>query len=154
MKTLRLFARNERQRKLDGAKDLVGLDQAITNLLSDGEQPRSASKGPPTMTSTDSSSQPTTTPPTIPPALSAPREPEPRLVQEAPCLDLRKMENLDWKLYRQGHRAGWIFAGKAPKILTEELDKKTQITAGEFTYRYSGPADRPKLFVSRTPVKE
>jgi len=72
-----------------------------------------------------------------------------------PDLDLEALEQLPWKPYREGHRAGWIFAEKAPTVLIDWLEREGKpFVIGEFRYRFSGPEENPKLFVSRAPVKE
>lgn len=70
-----------------------------------------------------------------------------------PALDPVELDRLEWKAYREGHSAGWIFADKVPRTLVETLEKGPT-TIGQFTYNYSGPEEKPKLFVSRTPGKE
>ena len=68
-------------------------------------------------------------------------------------LDPTELERLEWRPYKEGHRAAWIFTDKTPKPLTDQLEKGP-VTLGEFTYKFSGPAENPKMFVSRAPVKE
>jgi hypothetical protein len=75
-------------------------------------------------------------------------QPKPKLT-----LDPAEIERLEWKPYHEGHSAGWIFTDKAPRTLTEALEKGP-VTLGQFTYKYSGPEEKPKLFVSRGPMKE
>ncbi len=70
-----------------------------------------------------------------------------------PTIDLGDLEKLPWTLYRQGHRSGWVFSDKAPKSLTDQLEKGP-VAIGQFSYKFSGPEEKLKLFVSRTPVKE
>jgi hypothetical protein len=69
-----------------------------------------------------------------------------------PSLNSAEIERLEWKPYHEGHSAGWIFTDKAPASLTELLEKGP-VTVGSFTYKYSGPEEKPRLFVSRAPVK-
>jgi hypothetical protein len=70
-------------------------------------------------------------------------------------LTAQALDRLPWKLYREGHRAGWIFTEKAPKPLVDRLEQEDKsIVIGDFRYRFSGPDEQPKLFVSRAPVEE
>jgi hypothetical protein len=69
------------------------------------------------------------------------------------AIPAEEIDQLPWKLYKEGHRAAWIFANKAPVRLLELLDKGP-VEIGEFAYRFSGPLDDPKKFVSRAPVHE
>jgi hypothetical protein len=64
-----------------------------------------------------------------------------------------EVEKLPWKQYKEGHRAAWIFANKAPVRLLELLDKGP-VEIEEFTYRFSGPLDDAKKFVSRAPSEK
>ncbi len=70
-----------------------------------------------------------------------------------PSLDPAQVEGLAWTPYREGHTAGWVFTDKAPKPLVELLEKGP-VTLGRFSYKYSGPEEKPRLFVSRTPAKD
>ncbi len=72
--------------------------------------------------------------------------------QSKPPLAL-DFEKLEWKLYRPPHRAGWVFADKAPRTLVEALEKGP-VELGDFRYRFSGPEEQPKLFVTRSPLKD
>ncbi len=74
--------------------------------------------------------------------------PEPK-----PILDPGELDKLSWTAYREGHSAGWIFTDKAPRALAELLEKGP-LTLGRFTYKFSGPEEKPRLFISRAPVKE
>jgi hypothetical protein len=70
-------------------------------------------------------------------------------------LTAQALDQLPWKLYREGHRAGWIFTEKTPKPLVDRLEQEGKsIVIGDFRYRFSGPDEQPKLFVSRAPVEE
>ncbi len=70
-------------------------------------------------------------------------------------LTAQALDPLPWKLYREGHRAGWIFTEKAPKPLVDRLDEEGKsIVIGDFRYRFSGPEEQPRLFVSRVPLAE
>lgn len=70
-------------------------------------------------------------------------------------LTAQGLDQLPWKLYREAHRAGWIFTDKAPRALVERLEREAKpLVVGESRYRFSGPEENPKLFVSRVPVKE
>lgn len=81
-------------------------------------------------------------------AVSAPPQPGAQLTLEA-------LEALPWKQYREGHRAGWIFAEKAPRHLLSLLEREGKSVAiGEFRYRFSGAEESPRLFVSRAPVNQ
>ncbi len=73
--------------------------------------------------------------------------------ESKPSLDPGQVEGLAWTPYREGHTAGWIFTDKAPKPLVELLERGP-VTLGRFSYKHSGPEEKPKLFVSRAPVKE
>ena len=65
------------------------------------------------------------------------------------------LDQLPWKLYREGHLAGWVFAEKAPKALLDRLEREAKpIAIGEYRYRFSGPQESPKLFIARAPAKE
>ncbi len=79
-----------------------------------------------------------------------PQKPSP---EPKPSLNAAEIERLEWKPYHEGHTAGWIFTDKAPGGLTEALEQGPVIL-GRFTYKYSGPEEKPRLFVSRAPVKE
>ena len=68
-------------------------------------------------------------------------------------LSVEALEKLEWRLYKSGHRASWIFADKAPRALLETL-AKGGVELGQFHYKFSGPSESPKLFVSRTPLKD
>ncbi len=84
--------------------------------------------------------------------LSENRGPRPS-EQPMPSIDASELDRLAWTPYREGHGAGWIFTDKAPRALTEALEK-APVTLGRFSYKYSGPEEKPKLFISRAPVKE
>ncbi len=75
--------------------------------------------------------------------------PEPKSV-----LDPRELDKLDWRLYHPPHRAGWTFSDRAPRSLVELLEKQGSADIGEFHYKLSGPAEQPRLFVARTPIKD
>lgn len=65
------------------------------------------------------------------------------------------LDQLAWKPYREGSREGWIFTDKAPKPLVERLEKEeTPLVISGMQYRFSGPEEQPRLFISRTPIKE
>ncbi len=73
--------------------------------------------------------------------------------QAAISISDAELAKLEWKPYREGHSAAWIFTDKAPRTLVDQLEKGP-VTIGQFTYKFSGPEEKPKLFVSRAPVKE
>lgn len=62
----------------------------------------------------------------------------------------KKLEKLPWRPYREGHKAGWIFADiKGAENLLETLkaSKKGRVTIGEYEYRISHGENRD--FISR-----
>lgn len=63
------------------------------------------------------------------------------------------LNKVEWKLYHPPHRAGWIFTDKAPKALADILEKGPA-SIGLFSYKFSGPSEAPKRFVSRAPLEE
>ena len=68
-------------------------------------------------------------------------------------LDPAQLDGLEWHEYRAGSRAAWTFADRAPPSLVKALEEKP-LTVGEFRYRLSGPAENPRMFVSRSPLQE
>ncbi len=61
-----------------------------------------------------------------------------------PSLDPGELDRLEWKLYHPPHRAGWTFADKAPRTLLESLETGP-LTLGDFSYKFSGPTEQPRL---------
>ncbi len=74
-------------------------------------------------------------------------------IQPDPQVNPAELERLEWRLYKPPHSAGWIFADKAPRTLIEQLENGP-VTLDKFSYKFSGPEEKPRLFVSRAPVKE
>jgi hypothetical protein len=65
------------------------------------------------------------------------------------------LENLPWKPYKEGHRAAWIFADRAPASLIKAIILNGgSIEIGEFQYKFSGPKEDPERFISRSPIKD
>ena len=139
LRSLRRLLDNDRQRDLAAAEDKARLINSIDELL--GAFPSSV-RSP-----TPSSSQGSTSlPASLTKPLSTPLSPSIPNPQE--------LDRLDWRLYKEGHRAGWIFSNRAPRSLATILEKQDQISIGSFSYRFSGPSDKPRLFVSRVPTED
>ena len=71
-------------------------------------------------------------------------------------LDSAELEKLPWKPYQEGHRAAWIFSNQqGAEKLAEAIRQSSngKVIVGEFTYRFSGPKEDRKMFISRTPLK-
>jgi len=69
-------------------------------------------------------------------------------------LDPKEIGSLPWKLYREGHRSGWIFANQSRAERLAEAIRSSQngrVKVGDFEYQFSG--DQHK-FISRRPLKE
>jgi hypothetical protein len=76
----------------------------------------------------------------------------PETAKEA--LDPAELDKLPWKPYREGHRAAWIFSNtEGAEKLVEALKEKGKLEIDEYAYRFSGPKDDPKRFISRNPTK-
>jgi hypothetical protein len=97
---------------------------------------------------------------TTPSQSSTPQQAKPVVSQQPsqsekpkPGVDQAELDKLEWRLYKPPHRAGWTFADRAPKSLVDLLEKGS-VTIGEFSYKLSGPAEQPKLFVARSPIKD
>lgn len=70
-------------------------------------------------------------------------------------LDPAELDKLPWKLYKQGHRAGWVFTDKAEQLAQLIRHSETgMVQIGEFEYDFSGPkGENPTLFIRRTPIE-
>jgi len=54
---------------------------------------------------------------------------------------------------RPGHHPAWAFTSEMPAGLIELL-AEGPVAIGQPSYKFSGPEEKPRLFVSRAPVKE
>jgi len=80
---------------------------------------------------------------------------KPSAAAPAPQLDPKTLDGLPWRLYKEGHRAGWVFTDKTEQ-LAEVIrhSEEGKVVIGEFEYKFSGPKDgNPTLFISRTPIE-
>ncbi len=69
-------------------------------------------------------------------------------------LDPAAIENLGWKLYKEGHRAGWIYANTVgAEGLAAAIKQQGKVTVGEFEYKFSGRKEEPEKFISRQPIQ-
>jgi len=70
-----------------------------------------------------------------------------------------EIERLPWRPYHEGHSAGWVFQNledPGAKQLNAYLEaqEKLPATIGKYRYRFSGPEDNPRMFISRAPVEK
>jgi len=75
-------------------------------------------------------------------------------------LSAEELEELPWRLYHEGGRAGWIF--REPRVgfteeqleivrrLVQRIEKEDVVAIGDFEYRFSGV---DKQFISRRPKR-
>jgi hypothetical protein len=81
---------------------------------------------------------------------------KPVSVEKALELDPAELDKLPWKPYREGHRAAWIFSNQqGAKKLAEAIRASSngKVEIGDLAYRFSGPKEDRKLFISRNPLK-
>ena len=70
-----------------------------------------------------------------------------------------EIDRLPWKPYREGHGAGWIFRNLESPVAKQlnshmEAEEKMPVTLGKYCYRFSGPEDNPRMFISRVPAEK
>jgi hypothetical protein len=71
-------------------------------------------------------------------------------------LDPAELEKLPWKPYQEGHRAAWIFSNQqGAEKLAESIRQSSdgKVIVSELSYRFSGPKEDRKMFISRAPLK-
>jgi hypothetical protein len=69
-------------------------------------------------------------------------------------LDMNKINALPWKAYKQGHRAGWIFADlpEAKELLeATKTQPNERLSLGDFDFKITHGTDRD--FIARYPRK-
>jgi len=68
-------------------------------------------------------------------------------------LNPEDLDALPWRLYKEGHRSGWVFSDQegAEKLLELIKESKEDIHIGNFKYHLSHGDNRS--FISRNPVE-